>query len=419
MHNSSLSKNKAFIFAFLGAIIQYYDYHLYGFLAATISKEFFAGASQIEQLKKAYFVMFLGVTAKPFGALFLGYIGDLYGRSRTLTISLICTAVPSLVIAFVPDYNSIGSWAAFILVICRMIISSMVSSGTDGVRLFIYEQISKKRQCYGNGLVVASTVLGSFLASLSSWFFTLEKMPKDAWRVSFLIGAVLGLIMVIFRIRHNVGDFEKIEKDTNESEQFNILNILKGNMQLFFLGTILAGCIGSVYQFHFIFMGTYLFKILGLITESDMKLKIIYALILYMVSAIIGGFSADVFGRRKIAIIATILIVINSLLYAYSLYQNKFFVAFYFLNSIFLGFLIPSALAFIKQSLPKKIRYRMFSLGHAFGSIVISGTTAVFSTYLYKIFALNYLPVCYFIFTIICMIASINILCKRFGADSY
>ena len=157
---------KSFLIAAFGALSQYYDHHLFGFLAAAISKSFTPATDPVVALLNTYFIMAIAVCAKPVVAFFLGRIGDIYGRSATLKISLIGTSLASILISITPGYHYIGIIAALILLIARMIIVALVSSGTDGVRLYVYEHIGKTRQCFGNGLVTCSALAGSFVASM-------------------------------------------------------------------------------------------------------------------------------------------------------------------------------------------------------------------------------------------------------------
>lgn len=412
-------KKQAFIIAALCASIQYYDYHLYGLLASTIAAVFFPSETAVKQLQNAYLVMFLGVMAKPVGALILGRIGDLYGRSRTMTLSLLGTALGSIIIAITPSYEEIGILAAIVLTLARMTVSGMVSSGTDGVRIFIYEQINPKSQCFGNGLVTMATMMGTFLASLSAWFFTLSTLPPYSWRFAFLIGAVMGIAVVVLRTILGVEDHIE-QKDKAEYEKYKSIPTLKiifSNLHLFILSAILAGCIGaSSGQFSLIFFGTYVSKILHLIDESHMKFYTTVAVVLYMIFAVIAGLIADNFGRIRVAMIAGIFLICVTIANAYFISHNILKIEFYFMMNILLPFMTMPALAFIKQSLPKVIRYRMFSFAHALGSICLSGTMAMFCTYLYKVTELSFAPLIYFGLVIMLMMGTIYLLTSKYKA---
>lgn len=393
-------KKKNFTAATLTASVQYYDYHLYGFLAASLSAHFFCSGDNISQLIKAYFVFFLSYLAKPLGAIVIGRLGDIYGRSIALNISLIGTATASLIIALIPGCATIGISAAVILLFARMIICALVSSGTDGVRIYIFEQIPEKHRCLGMGIVTCATQIGSFFAAFSAWFFTLGFMPDFSWRFAFIIGSLLGILVFLYRrafVESESASPKADEELYNIYKDSSILSIICKNWHIFAVAIIMAGAIGSVYQFIIIFFGTYVFEVLQIVDKSSMKLYTTIAIIIYMIGSLLAGFIADIYGRYKILYISCILLIISSGLMAFLLEHKSFSAILYFIIVLLLPFITMPALALLKQGLPKVIRYRIFSLSHAIGSILFSATTPLVGVQLYSITGSSTAPLIYFV----------------------
>jgi MFS family permease len=412
---------KGFFSTLVVATVQYYDYYLYGLMAATLSKNFFSDTSQnggSSQLTKAYMILALGMLARPIGAIILGRLGDLYGRAATLKISLTGNSFFSLLIALTPGYEKIGSLAAFILLICKMSINVFSAAGTDGVRLYIYENIGREKQCLGNGLVIMATQIGSFLASIAVWLSAMEYLPAYSWRFAFIIGSLFGFMVAFF-----VGkkDATKVTKETANLENLDlsIIKIVRNNFSLFLLCAILSGCIGASYQFNIIFFGTYCFSILKIVSASEMQKFTTIAIILYMVFAVIAGAIADYYGRKKVAMIAFPIFILAAIFNTISIANEQIQPAYYFLNTITLPFIITPALAFLKQSIPVNIRYRIFSLAHSVGSIALSSTTPLISTLLFEKTHLTWLPMSYFILIITTITILISTLCCKFKANEY
>ena len=412
---------KSFLIAMFGVVVQYYDYHLFGFLASKISKYFIPAHNPTVQLLNTYFIMAISMAARPIGAIVLGRVGDVYGRSATLNISLIGTSIASLVVSLIPGYSHIGVMSALILLVARMCTCAFASSGTDGVRLFIYEHIGVKRQCLGNGLVTTSTLVGSFIASSSAWFFTLDIMPSYSWRAAFLIGSIFGIVMVIIRRRMNIEDdcVAELESNYNELKDASLITIIKTNWRLFLLCLVTAGCIGSTNQFYLIFFGTYNFDIIKVIPQSTMQLYTSISIIIYIVFSIIGGAVADYIGRLRTFNVAFILLVILTVCMMFSIADPHPSYIFFFASMAVGPFFIMPALAFLKQSIPTVIRYRIFSLAHAIGSICISAPTAFVATLMYHETKISWLPMCYFMTVILVIAFCVNILCRKHGANQY
>ena len=394
---------KAFLIAAFSAFVQYYDYHLFGFLAIKVAKHFLPEQGVILQLQNAYLIMAIAMISKPLGALLLGKIGDTYGRSNIFNISLIGTAIGSCIIALTPDYSVVGIISTILLLCARMLICALVSSGSDSVRIYVYEHIGSNKQALSVSITHIFMQAGSFFASSSAWFFTLESMPSYGWRISFLLGSLFGIIVIFLKNKFNVQDITDIKNEPKfaEFKELSTINIIGKHFILFLYCMIIAGCLGSTTQFFIIFFGTYNFEILKNIKQSDMQFYISAALCLYMIFSLLSGYLADKIGCYKVVLGAAAMLIIASLGHIYVLNNNKVSIKLFFLTIAILPFLTMPAAVMLKQSIPIVIRYRIFSLGHAVGSIIISAPTAFISTLVYRKTGIPWLPVLYFITTII------------------
>lgn len=393
---------RAFLIAALCVVVQYYDYYLFGFLAAKVSHCFFADGDSMVQLLKTYAVMAVAVLAKPLGAMLLGRIGDLYGRMATVVMSLSGTAAASCVIALTPSYESIGILSAVLLLLSRMAVTALVSSGTDGVRIYIYERIGANRKCFGSSIVSVLSQCGILLASLSAAYFTRHDASENGWRIAFLLGTFMGIVVVVLRMKNpHILDAVDTENDTYKKYQnTNVFAIIKENFALFFKCVMVAGCIGSSYNFVITFFGTYNSEILKVHDAQQMELIVSCGIVLYMIFAVIGGTCADRFGYRIVALYGGVAVFLLSIALAYSISLNYLWIAGYLLITVALPFLTMPALTILKQSLPTVIRYRMFSFAHAFGSITLSAPTLFISTYLYRATDVLWAPMLYFMLVI-------------------
>lgn len=406
---------KNFIIAALTIFIQYYDYHLFGFLATNIASHFFSSNDPAIQILYAYLIMSLAMMAKPVGAIIFGKIGDSAGRSNSFKLSLTGTAIASIVLFITPSYEAIGIFSALILLICRMVICTLVSSGTDGVRIYIFEHIAISRRSLGMGIATLFMQAGSLLASLSAWFFTLHTMPSYSWRLAFLIGGVLGLSMVFIMKISNFSDKDQMHELANfdHYQKLTLSQIIKNDYKAFLLCVLVAGSIGSTTQFIIIFFGTYNFGVLKIIDRSIMQQYISIAIGCYMLFSLIGGLLADKFGSYKVFNFATFSVLIMAFILSFQINEMVLNKWTFIIIACCLPIMIMPAAAIYKRSIPKVIRYRFFSLSHALGSVCISAPTAFVSTYIYLKTNIAWLPILYFIITIIMIFFSIYYLNKR------
>lgn len=393
--------------SFLTIITQYYNYHLFGFLAAYISLAFFPAHDDVSQLLNTYLIMALTIIAKPVGAIFLGNLGDKVGRQASFKLSLISTAIASFLICFSPSYQNIGVFSIIVLIIARLLICSFVSAGTDGVRLYVYENTSKDAKCLGISITTIFTQFGSLLASFSAWFFTLNIFPDYFWRISFLLGfTVSTLNYFLLKLNQNTAN------TITDNNSGSIIKILYSNSLLFIAAIFLAGCIGASNQFLIIFFTTYNFQILELVDNSTMYKYVSIFLVLYMVSSFICGILADKYGYIKLFHVGSIFSLLSATWLYYSINQLYFSYYAYLILAITLPQIIIPCLVIFKQSIPISIRHRVFSLSHAIGSIIISAPTSYISTYLYYKTNITSLPILYLISIIIVIISVTNYLRK-------
>lgn len=392
-----------FLISVLVVLVQYYDYHLFGFLAANIAIHFFPSDQIIVQLLNTYLVMSIAMIAKPSGAIILGKIGDTRGRSNSFIISLIGTSLASLALFMVPAYEAIGVLSTFMLLIARMAICAFVSSGSDGVRIYVYEHLDKSRQCLGIGITTIFTQTGSLIASLSVWLFSSNILPSCYWRLAFLFGSLMGLTVLLIIRLAGFTDTVKVA-DSGEFEQYKRLStwkIIGDNRRLFILCSLLAGAIGSTNQFILIFFGTFNFKILQTIDQGTMQTYISIGIIIYMILSFVAGYLADKLGRYNLTLFGAAGAVIFSLMQIVVLANQVMSPTLYLLLVASLPFITMPAAAIFKESIPVSIRYRIFSLSHAVGSILISAPTAFICTWIYQKTNITWLPISYFIITIL------------------
>lgn len=394
---------KTFAISALTVFVQYYDYHLFGFLAANIAIHFFPEADIVVQLLNTYFLMSIAMIAKPLGAIIFGRIGDLSGRSNSFIISLAGTSIASFVLFITPSDEAIGIYSAFLLLLCRMVISALVSSGSDGVRIFVFEHIKSSMQCFSFSITTVFTLLGSFTASLAATAFTSKDLPDHSWKFAFLLGSALGFIVIMIMKTTDFKDKVDVAKQPNfeKFKDLSIYHIVKTNKKLFTLCVLPAGAIGSTNQFIIIFFGTYNFQILETIEKSKMQNYVSISIAIYMIFSIISGIIADKIGKYKITVIATFVILLITFGQCYYLENLELSPLLLFLTSATLPFITMPGAVILTKSIPISIRYRLFSLSHTVGSIIISAPTAFISTFLYHQTNISWLPLCYFIATIL------------------
>ena len=188
----------------LGTVFEWYDFYLYGSLAAIISKQFFSGVNETTAFIFALMAFAAGFAVRPFGAIFFGRLGDLIGRKYTFLVTIMIMGVSTFGVGLLPSYASIGIAAPVILVALRLLQGLALGGEYGGAATYVAEHAPKNRRGYYTSWIQTTATLGLFI-SLIIILVTRESIGKDAfeawgWRIPFLISIVLLGISVWIRL---------------------------------------------------------------------------------------------------------------------------------------------------------------------------------------------------------------------------
>ncbi|MCF8462874.1 MAG: MFS transporter [Rickettsiaceae bacterium] len=404
---------RSFLIVLAVALVQYYDYHLFGFMAPKISKILFPLDTEEQGLNKAYFIILISYFAKPLGALILGHIGDKMGRSITLDISLMVGSLCALVIAVLPSYNDVGILSIVVLLFARMLITGVVGPGSDGVRLYIFEHINTNFRCFGEGAAIAACLLGSFCASLSVIFFTNEYFGVDGWRFAFATGAIIGSMVFCIKYFFPIKEYKVEKKEEMLVEKTDtVIKTLTKNWLLILMMSLVAGGVGSSYQFLTVFFLQYNINILKINAVFHSYL-LPAAIGLFLIGSLIAGIVADYIGKIRTIHFAFSSIMLTSFYMIDLISRSEFSMLIFLVLAFILPFLIVPSHVILKTAISKSVRFRIYSFSHALGSIAISGSTSYVAIQIYNLQKISWWPICYFILIIYIMFLVTIFLSKR------
>ncbi|MBV8391647.1 MAG: MFS transporter [Alphaproteobacteria bacterium] len=200
---ASGQSRKAVTAAVIGNVLEWYDFGVYGFVAAIIGRNFFPGTDETTELLKAFLTFGLGFVARPIGGIVIGRMGDVRGRKAALLLTIFLMAAGTFLIGILPTYASIGFAAPALLLLARLMQGFSTGGEWGGSTSFIVEWAPPgKRGLYGSFQqmsVVAGLLLGSSFAALLNTFLTSAQMADWGWRIPFLLGGLLGPIGIYMR----------------------------------------------------------------------------------------------------------------------------------------------------------------------------------------------------------------------------
>jgi MFS-type transporter involved in bile tolerance (Atg22 family) len=208
----------------LGTVFEWYDFYLYGSLAAIISKQFFAGVSNPNTAFIFALLAFAaGFAVRPFGAIFFGRLGDLVGRKYTFLITILIMGVSTSVVGLLPGYAKIGVAAPVLLIVMRLLQGLALGGEYGGAATYVAEHAPKgKRGAYTSWIQTTAT-LGLFLSLLvilgCRTALGTEAFEAWGWRIPFLVSLVLLGVSVWIRLQLNESPlFQQMKREGKTSK---------------------------------------------------------------------------------------------------------------------------------------------------------------------------------------------------------
>ncbi len=296
----------------LGTVFEWYDFFLYGALAAVISKQFFAGVNDTTAFIFALMAFAAGFLVRPFGALVFGRLGDMIGRKYTFLVTILLMGLSTFAVGLLPTYASIGVAAPIILVTLRMLQGLALGGEYGGAAIYVAEHApANKRGSYTSWIQSTATLglLLSLLVILACRQLTGDEFETWGWRLPFLLSIVLLGISTWIRLSMRESPaFLKMKAEGKVSkaplrESFTQWGNLKVVLTALF--SINAGQAVTFYtaQFYVLFFLTQVLKVDGGTANG----LLIVALVLGAPFFIVAGWLSDRIGRKPVLLAGLLL----------------------------------------------------------------------------------------------------------------
>ena len=201
--NEKISTKRVILTGIIGNTMEWYDFALYGYFASVIGDNFFPSADPTSSLLAAFAAFAAGFVVRPFGGLFFGRIGDIFGRERALQLSIIFMACPTILMAIAPTYSQIGIFASIVIVILRLLQGLSVGGEYTSSIIFLCEQAPKHRRglyaIWGLWGSVLGMLLGSSIGALITQLVLPENLSIWGWRIPFALGSIVAVTGLLLR----------------------------------------------------------------------------------------------------------------------------------------------------------------------------------------------------------------------------
>ena len=213
---------KAVVAASIGSFLEYYDFFIYGTAAALVfGTVFFPTADPTTGTLLSLATYGVAYVARPVGSIFMGHLGDRYGRKRVLVLTVTLMGAATFLVGCLPSYNSIGVLAPILLVTLRLLQGLAASGEQAGANSLSLEHAPERRRAFQTSFTLAGTQAGLVVAT--ALWLPLGSLPDSqldswGWRIPFWLSAVVTIAGVIIRRRLTEGPaFQQVEAEDDQS----------------------------------------------------------------------------------------------------------------------------------------------------------------------------------------------------------
>lgn len=373
----------------IGNGLEWYDYALYGQMAVVISKLFFPNEDQTVQLLATFGVFAAGFIVRPLGAILFGYIGDRYGRKKSLIIAILMMAIPTGCIGILPTYESIGIAAPILLTLIRILQGLSLGGEFSGSIIYIVEHAPQNKRGLSGAASLASLIIGFLMGTLVSLFFVKMLSPEDfiswGWRVPFILG--IGIGFVGFYIRGNCHESPLYEqaKTAGHLSQQPLRDVFTHHRTPMLQGFLIYLTVTVPFYLLSIYMITYMQKRLGM-SDSDALLVNAAAMVAQLLAIVVSAVLCDRHGRKPIMMLAATLMMIAIVPVFLVMESHAFWqvMAMQVVLGLILGCYLGPLAALLVELFPTSIRYTGMSLSYNFTAALFGGTVPMLCTWILR-----------------------------------
>lgn len=371
----------------VGTLVEWYDFYIYGSLAAVFSSYFFPGDNQATALLITIAAFGTGFVVRPLGALLFGGIGDRIGRKRAFLATLLLMGAATTVTGLLPTYDTIGMAAPIALVVLRLLQGLAIGGEYGGAAIYIAEHSPANRRGFFTSFLQTTATVGLLMSIVVIVACRLalgdEAFAAWGWRIPFLLSAVLVLFSLAVRLKiHESPVFEQMRR-TGSLSKAPVKDTLASPRVMGLVGVVVFGVTAGLgvawytSQFYSLYYLQTALKVDFLVSNICVGIALVLATPFF----IVFGRLSDRYGRLRFMVAGLVLSAVSYLpLFSWlraaaSNGRYPEVVAAIFVQILFVTMVYGPTAAYLAELFPPQIRYTGISIAYHIGTGVFGGFT--------------------------------------------
>ncbi len=370
-----------------GTFIEYYDFSVYGYVAATLSIVFFPSADPMIGLLNTLLVFGSAFAIRPLGAIYFGWLGDRIGRRASLVGSIGLMSVAAALTGLLPGYAQIGIAAPILLVVFRLMQGFSAGGETGGAVSYIREWAPYHRRPFYISLVPSAGVFGKAgaagIAAVVASFIPEAAMESWGWRIPFLLAVPLGLLCLYLRL--GVEDSpESASARAAGGAHGSPFKVLMAEYRSSLAKVVVIATVFSIGVYlGTVFIAVYFSNVLGF-SKGQSSMIVLVAVLLAAFFLPVAGLIGCRVGAKRVLAASYVVYVVVSVPAFLLMAQNSVGLALLGLIVSMVPYLMCSAAtcAILPEFFPVQVRHTGVAFGHSLGSVIGGGLSPFTATWL-------------------------------------
>ncbi|WP_354688844.1 MFS transporter [Aeromonas sp. 19NY04SH05-1] len=386
-HSRPLNRQdyKTLSLAALGGALEFYDFIIFVFFAVVIGELFFP-ADIPEWLRQfqTFGIFAAGYLARPLGGIIMAHFGDLIGRKRMFTLSIIMMALPTLLIGLLPTYAALGIAAPLLLLLLRILQGAAIGGEVPGAWVFVAEHVPARRIGLACGTLTAGLTAGILLGSLVATAINRSMSPSDVsewgWRLAFVLGGVFGIVaMYLRRWLHETPVFAEMQANKSLAEELPLKTVLREHKGSVVVSMLLTWLLSAGIVVVILMTPTYLQKVYG-ITPAEALTANSLAIVALTLGCIAYGRLIDSLGSGLTFMLGSLLLAGSTYAFYHGLVAGTAqLVPLYMLAGFAVG--IVGAVPYVMvNAFPAVVRFSGLSFSYNVAYAIFGGLTPMLVT---------------------------------------